>query len=128
MMAAAAATRAVAADSADKLIARKIPSSGEELPVIGLGTSGPFEVGTASADRVPLRAVLTAFFAAGARLIDTSPMYSTAEGVLGDLLTPDMHAHAFIATKVWTRGAQSGIEQMTHSSQLMKHPRLDLIQ
>jgi len=125
---AAAATRAVSADSPEKLIARRIPSTGEELPVIGLGTSGPFEVGTASAERVPLKDVLTAFFAAGARLVDTSPMYSTAEGVLGDLLTPQMHSQAFIATKVWTRGAQSGIEQMTHSSQVMQHPRLDLIQ
>src|SRR5262249_34967858 len=48
--------------------------------------------------------------------------------VLGDLLTPSMHERAFIATKVWTRGASAGIEQMTHSAQIMKHPRLDLIQ
>ncbi len=76
--------------------------------MIGLGTSGPFEVGAADAERAPLREVLQAFFAAGGGLIDTSPMYSTAEGVLGDLLTPDMQARAFMATKVWTRGARSG--------------------
>ena len=107
LMAAAAVTSGVRAAS-DGAIRRRIPSSGEELPVIGLGTSGPFEVGAAEAERAPLREVLQAFFAGGGRLIDTSPMYSTAEGVLGDLLTPDMQARAFMATKVWTRGARSG--------------------
>jgi len=55
-------------------------------------------------------------------------MYSTAEGVLGDLMTPAMHQRVFLATKVWTRGEKSGIDQMTRSAQLMKHPKLDLIQ
>ena len=114
--------------AAGPLLTRKIPSSGEEIPILGLGTSGPFEVGESAADRAPLEAVLQAFFAAGGRLIDTSPMYSTAERVLGDLLTPAMHAHAFLATKVWTRGAKAGIEQMSRSAQLMKVPKLDLIQ
>jgi aryl-alcohol dehydrogenase-like predicted oxidoreductase len=109
-------------------ILRKIPSSGEELPIIGLGTSGPFEVDASEEKRAPLREVLAAFFAAGGRLIDTSPMYSSAEGVLGDLLTPQMHERTFLATKVWTRGERSGIEQMTHSAQLLKSQRLDLIQ
>jgi aryl-alcohol dehydrogenase-like predicted oxidoreductase len=123
----AAAGRVVAAAGAE-LLTRKVPSSGEELPVIGLGTSGPFEVGESAAQREPLAQVLAGFFAGGARLIDTSPMYSSAESVLGELLTPDMHAHAFLATKVWTSGARSGIEQMTHSAQRLKTARLDLIQ
>ncbi len=128
MAAAAVAGRATAIGPDAALISRKIPSSGEEIPVIGLGTSGPFEVGSAASARDPLKGVLDAFFAAGARLIDTSPMYSTAERVLGDLLTSAMHEKVFIATKVWTRGAKAGIEQMTHSSQVMRHPRLDLVQ
>lgn len=127
MTAAAVAGRASALEG-EVLITRKIPSSGEELPIIGLGTSGPFEVGSARGDREPLKAVLDTFFAAGARLIDTSPMYSTAESVLGDLLSPAMQERVFLATKVWTRGEKAGIEQMTHSAQVMKHPRLDLIQ
>lgn len=126
-MAAAAVTPGARA-APDGAIRRRIPSSGEELPVIGLGTSGPFEVGAAAAERAPLREVLQSFFAAGGRLIDTSPMYSTAEGVLGELLTSDMQARAFMATKVWTRGARSGIEQMTQSLQALKRERLDLIQ
>jgi len=128
MMAAAAASASAAAQTSAALIRRGIPASGEELPVIGLGTSGPFEVGESASERAPLAQVLEAFFAAGARLIDTSPMYSSAERVLGALLTPAMHGQAFLATKVWTRGERAGIEQMTHSAQLLGSARLDLIE
>jgi diketogulonate reductase-like aldo/keto reductase len=130
-LATAAATTALGAmpaTGAAGLISRKIPSSGEAIPVIGLGTSGPFEVGTDAAARAPLSEVLEGFFAGGATLIDTSPMYSTAEAVLGDLLTPAMQQRAFVATKVWTRGEQEGIAQMTRSAQLMKRKVLDLVQ
>jgi diketogulonate reductase-like aldo/keto reductase len=125
---AALAPRAPAADPGNLPILRRIPASGEELPIIGLGTSGPFEVGAAPEVRAPLSAVLEAFLASGGRLIDTSPMYSTAEGVLGDLMTSGMRERAFLATKVWTHGERSGIEQMKHSAQLLKTQRLDLIQ
>jgi aryl-alcohol dehydrogenase-like predicted oxidoreductase len=128
LMAAATLGPRIASAGPSELITRRIPSSGEELPLIGLGTSGPFEVGASAEQRAPLTEVLTAFFAAGGRLIDTSPMYSSAEQVLGELLTAPMHSRAFLATKVWTRGQRSGIEQMTHSAQLLKTPRLDLIQ
>lgn len=109
-------------------LSRPIPSSGEPMPIIGLGTSRTFEVGNSAREREPLRQVLEAFFAAGARLIDTSPMYSTAEGVLGELLTPETQGRAFLATKVWTRGTRAGIEQMTQSARLLKAGRLDLVQ
>src|SRR5262245_60627536 len=128
-IAAVAGATAVAAQSAaqsappahphaatEKMLMRRIPSSGEMIPAIGLGTSGPFEVGNDPAARKPLREVLKAFFAGGGTLIDTSPMYSTAEAVLGDLLTPEQQSQVFIATKVWTpnsggHGAEKGIEQ-----------------
>lgn len=126
-MAAAAVTSGARAAAAATVL-RRIPASGEELPVIGLGTSGPFEVGASEARRAPLREVLQAFCAAGGRLIDTSPMYSSAESVLGELMTADMQQRAFLATKVWTRGERSGLEQMTHSMQALKSGRLDLIQ
>jgi len=128
MMVTAGLSSHTAANPAPELIRRRIPASGEELPLIGLGTSGPFEVGADPSARTPLREVLAAFFAAGARLIDTSPMYTTAERVLGELLTDAMHARGFLATKVWTRGERAGIEQMSRSAQLLKTPRLDLIQ
>jgi diketogulonate reductase-like aldo/keto reductase len=126
MAAAAAGTTRAAAGG--PLLTRKIPSTGEVIPVIGLGTSGPFEVGSSPSERDPLKEVLDAFFAAGGRLVDTSPMYSTAEGVLGDLFTPAMQEKVFLATKVWTRGEKDGIAQMTQSAERTKHPKLDLIQ
>jgi aryl-alcohol dehydrogenase-like predicted oxidoreductase len=118
---------------AGKLLMRRIPSSGETIPAIGLGTSGPFEVGTEESARAPLREVLQGFFAGGATLIDTSPMYSTAEAVLGDLLTAAQQAKAFVATKVWTPGSgvhgeQKGIEQMQRSMTLLRHKPVDLMQ
>jgi aryl-alcohol dehydrogenase-like predicted oxidoreductase len=118
---------------AGAMIKRKIPSTGEALPAVGLGTSGPFEVGPEAAVRAPLREVLSSFFGAGASLIDTSPMYSTAEAVLGDLLTADQQGKAFIATKVWTPGSgahgeQKGIEQMQRSMSLLHRPRIELMQ
>ena len=128
MAAGVAFSSGAGAASGAPLITRKIPSSGEELPVIGLGTSGPFEVGNSPRERTPLKEVLEAFFASGAKLIDTSPMYSTAESVLGELLTSSMHQHVFLATKVWTRGDREGMEQMKHSAEVLKHPKLDLIQ
>ena len=128
LLSAAAVSARLPSANAAEVIVRRIPASGEELPVIGLGTSGPFEVGESRTERAPLAEVLEAFFAGGARLIDTSPMYSTAERVLGELLTDPMRRRAFLATKVWTRGERAGIEQMTHSAQLLRRERLDLIQ
>jgi len=131
--ASSAASRPATTSTAAQIITRRIPSSGEMLPAIGLGTSGPFEVGPDDAARAPLRDVLKAFFDAGASLIDTSPMYSSAEEVLGDLLTDDQQARAFIATKVWTPGSgaaaeQKGVEQMQRSMALLRHKRIELMQ
>jgi aryl-alcohol dehydrogenase-like predicted oxidoreductase len=116
-----------------KLLMRKIPSSGEAIPAVGLGTSGPFEVTADEKARAPLREVLQGFFKGGATLIDTSPMYSTAEAVLGDLLTPEQQGRVFLATKVWTPGSgghgeAKGIEQMQRSMALLKHKRIELMQ
>jgi len=119
---------ASAAASSGAMLTRRIPSSGEAIPVIGLGTSGPFEVGADPAVRRPLAEVLEGFFAGGATLIDTSPMYSTAEAVLGELLTPALQRQAFVATKVWTRGAPEGLAQVERSARLLRRPVLDLVQ
>ena len=128
-----AATSHAPPPATGNLLLRRIPSSGETIPAIGLGTSGPFEVGPDERARAPLREVLQGFFSGGATLIDTSPMYSTAEAVLGDLLTPAQQAKAFVATKVWTpasggHGEQKGIEQMQRSMALLKHKRIELMQ
>src|SRR5438105_1589304 len=70
--------------AAEEMITRPIPSSGEAMPVIGLGTWQAFDVGNNAAAHMPLKEVLTRFTGAGARLIDTSPMYGGAETVVGD--------------------------------------------
>lgn len=123
-----AASSSTATTAAESLIRRPIPASGELLPVIGLGTSGAFEVGIDARERDPLAAVLRGFFDAGATLIDTSPMYSSAESVLGEMLSAPMQSAAFIATKVWTRGEREGIAQMTRSMELLRRKKVELMQ
>ena len=108
---------------------RKIPSSGEMLPVIGVGTWRTFDVGSRPAERAPLAEVLRLLFEAGGSVIDTSPMYGAAEGVVGDLLAEaGTRDRAFIATKVWTSGRAAGVEQMTRSLQLLRTGRVELMQ
>jgi len=101
---------------------RKIPRSGEELPVIGMGTYRTFDVGDSEEARKPLREVLTRLFEGGGRVIDSSPMYGRAEQAVGELVDPARKP--FLATKVWTSGREEGIAQMRRSMQLMA-PRAD---
>lgn len=108
---------------------RTIPSNGEMLPVIGCGTWRTFDVGAKPEDRAPLAEVLRILFDAGGSVIDTSPMYGSAEAVVGDLLAAARSRDkAFIATKVWTSGHDSGIAQMRQSMRLLKTDRIDLMQ
>jgi aryl-alcohol dehydrogenase-like predicted oxidoreductase len=111
------------------LITRSIPSSGEKLPVIGLGTWRVFDVGSSPADRAPLEAVLHAFVESGARVIDSSPMYGRAEEVIGDLAKKlGIQPSLFLATKVWTTGRREGIDSMERSFQRLQTKRIDLMQ
>jgi aryl-alcohol dehydrogenase-like predicted oxidoreductase len=106
---------------------RKIPRTGEEIPVVGLGTWQTFDVGPASSEREPLAEVLRRFFAAGGRVIDSSPMYGRAESVVGDLVVEGKHP-AFLATKVWTRGRDAGRAQMEESMRRLRAEPLALMQ
>jgi diketogulonate reductase-like aldo/keto reductase len=107
-------------------IRKPIPSTGERIPVIGLGTSITFDAAPGRA-RAALAPVLQAFFDGGGTLIDSSPMYGAAEEVVGELLPVTRHDRVFAATKVWTDGKQAGIEQMERSRRLWGVP-LDLVQ
>ena len=108
---------------------RPIPSSQELLPVIGCGTWQTFDVGPSAGERAPLAEVLRVLFAGGGSVVDSSPMYGRAEGVVGDLLSDaGSRPKAFIATKVWTRGRAEGIAQMQRSMALLKSDRIDLMQ
>jgi diketogulonate reductase-like aldo/keto reductase len=111
------------------MISRSIPSTGEAMPVIGLGTWRAFDVGVGAATRRPLGEVLRSLFDSGGRMIDSSPMYGRAEAVTGDLLADtNARPRAFLATKVWTTGRESGISQMQRSAQLSRTKVIDLIQ
>ena len=111
------------------MLTRPIPSTGEPMPVIGLGTWRAFDVGADERARQPLREVLRLLIDAGGRMIDSSPMYGRAETVTGDLLAElGARPRAFLATKVWTTGRERGIEQMQRSAQLLRTEVIDLIQ
>ncbi len=113
----------------DSLLERPIPSTGERIPVLGLGTWQTFDVGTAESERAPLRSVLTRFVELGGRVVDSSPMYGRAEQVVGDIATETgAHDRLFLATKVWTRGRTEGSRQMAQSLQRLRVERIDLMQ
>jgi len=124
-----AARASVAAQPAPgPLLSRTIPSSGEALPVIGMGTSRTFDVADEPAALRPLAEVLRTLFDGGATLIDSSPMYGKAEAVTGRLLRDLGQPRVFAATKVWTDGKAAGIRQMEESFRLLGVPRMDLMQ
>ena len=110
-------------------VKKEIPSSGEKLSVIGLGTSRTFDVNAEQAAQSPLLEVMRAFFNKGGQLIDSSPMYGSAEAVSGALLQVlGKPPQLFSATKVWTYGKREGIEQMQRSMQRLGVERIDLMQ
>jgi diketogulonate reductase-like aldo/keto reductase len=112
-----------------KIMSRKIPSTGEEIPAVGLGTWQVFDAGDDAAARAPLRGVLAAFSESGGKMIDSSPMYGSAESVAGDLVAElGLRDKLFIATKVWARGRADGIQQMETSFRRLKVKQMDLMQ
>jgi diketogulonate reductase-like aldo/keto reductase len=112
-----------------QMLSRAIPSSGEKIPGIGLGTWQVFDVGAGAAARQPLEEVLSRFVAHGGRLVDSSPMYGRAEQVIGDIATKlALHASLFLATKVWTTGKDEGIASMERSLAKLQTKKIDLMQ
>jgi diketogulonate reductase-like aldo/keto reductase len=108
-------------------LGKRIPSSGEELPAVGLGSWITFNVGNDIEGRANCAEVMRNFFAAGGRLIDSSPMYGSSQGVIGEGLqkigSPNQ---LFSADKVWTSSA--GAAQVEASRKLWRVPRFDLLQ
>ena len=117
------------AQSQRVLLTRRIPSSGEELPVIGLGTWITFNVGDDTAARDACADVLRAFFDAGGRMIDSSPMYGSSQDVVGyGLARLRMPATLFSADKVWTSSGSGGRRQIDETRRRWRVNRLDLVQ
>ncbi len=109
-----------------RLISKPIPSSGEQLPAIGVGTWQTFDVGGDPAARSPLREVLELL---NGNVVDSSPMYGSSESVAGDLIAElGVRDKLFIATKVYTSGRDAGIRQMEDSFRRLQVERMDLMQ
>ncbi|WP_438765550.1 aldo/keto reductase [Kushneria sp. TE3] len=110
-------------------ITRAIPSTGEALPVIGMGTWRTFNVGTDPELLDQREQVLELFFQRGGRVVDASPMYGSAEKVVGELIKRLGHREAlFAATKVWTRDESDTREAVARSEALWGVARFDLMQ
>jgi diketogulonate reductase-like aldo/keto reductase len=107
-------------------ITKPIPSSGEKLPVIGVGTWQTFDVGSDAAKRAELGDVLRIL---GRGVVDSSPMYGSSESVAGDLMAElGLRDKLFVATKVWTSGRDAGIRQMETSFERLRVRQMDLMQ
>ena len=127
--AAAALSFASSAAGANQMRTRPIPSSQEDLPVIGLGTYSVFDVAGTEEEIAVRLDIVEALLDAGGSVIDTSPMYNRSERVIGDVLRAgSMHSRSFLATKVWTDGESAGRSQMRRSAELMGAERIDLMQ
>jgi aryl-alcohol dehydrogenase-like predicted oxidoreductase len=116
---------------AEPLLRKPIPSSGELLPVIGIGTARRYDVGAAEDVRAPLREVIRRFAELGGTLIDTAPSYGNAESVVGDLVTETgLREQLFIATKVGAGrdGTESGLAEMHASFDRLRTQHTDLLQ
>lgn len=117
------------AEPASGLLTRKVPSTGEALPVIGAGTSGSFEVRSGSAQYQQLKEVLRLFFAGGGKVIDTSPNYGGADAILGQLLEEGgWHRQCFLATKIAADSRAAAEEQWAGSLRSLRTDKVDLLQ
>lgn len=116
-------------DEGPARITRPIPKGGELIPVIGLGTSRVFDVGSSESERAAVKAVLDALVESGGRVVDTAPMYGRAEGVVGELVAAaGLRSRLFLASKVRTTGHDAGLAQLETSLKLVGAGRMDLMQ
>ncbi|MFF7396769.1 aldo/keto reductase [Achromobacter sp. NPDC008082] len=125
----AGAARALSVKQA--MLSRAIPASGEQIPVIGLGTADTFNAPPDDAAAMaPLAQVLDTFMKEGGFLIDTAPSYGQAEAVVGALLARNggLRQQVFLATKIGTTGRESAMEQVRQSQKRLRSDKLDLIQ
>jgi diketogulonate reductase-like aldo/keto reductase len=124
-----AQSRSEAVTKMPQILTRKIPSSGELMPVIGIGTWQTFDVAGDAQSRAPLEEVMREFVALGGKFIDSSPMYGRSEDVAGEVIAKlKLRDKLFIATKVWTSGKSAGIAQMEASMAKLHAKPIDLMQ
>lgn len=128
--AASAGLSSTANAASGNMMTRLIPSSGEELPVIGLGTSSSFIVNRSDEAAMAMREeVIQTLLGSGGTIIDTAPSYRGSEGVVGDLCRDlGVTGQSFLATKVSTEGEQDGLDELNESFDLLHTDSIDLIQ
>jgi aryl-alcohol dehydrogenase-like predicted oxidoreductase len=108
---------------------KRIPASGETLPLIGLGTYSVFDADSTPDEIARRRDIVDKLVAAGGSLLDTSPMYNRSERMIGDVIEAGVDRDKlFLATKVWTDGRNAGVRQMRRSAELMRTEVIDLMQ
>lgn len=113
----------------EKMLTRAIPSTDEQMPIIGLGTYSVFDVPSTADEIASRRNIVQMLTDAGGNVIDTSPMYNRSEKVIGDIIARGAERDSlFIATKVWTNGRDNGVQQMQKSAELMNTDVIDLMQ
>ena len=118
-----------ATDTKNNMTRRIIPSTGELLPVIGLGTSRVFDTNLSEKSLNPRKEIVKALLNHGGSLIDTSPMYGRAEEVTGKIAQDlKVNDRLFMATKVWIEGKEAGEIQMNASSKKLNKAVIDLMQ
>ncbi len=125
--AAGLAARPAAAQAAP-LLRKPIPSSGEMIPVIGLGSARRYEEAKTEADIVPLRETFARFHALGGTVIDTAPSYGDAEAIMGNIIAGlGIRRDLFLATKVGVDTPEQGRAQIAQAFQKLRTDRIDLI-
>ncbi|MDJ0940812.1 MAG: aldo/keto reductase [Woeseiaceae bacterium] len=108
---------------------KPIPATGEQLPVIGLGTYSVLDVESTAGNIESRKAIVDLLTAKGGSVIDTSPMYNRSERVIGDVIDAGSdRSSLFLATKVWIDGKDAGVRQMQESARLMSTEVIDLMQ
>lgn len=106
-----------------------IPSSGENISAIGMGSYQTFNVSNNLTELANLQTVLVSFFDAGGQLIDSSPMYGNSEATLGKVLSKlAFKPKLFAASKVWTYGKQAGLDAVEVTEKRMQVDKMDLMQ
>lgn len=114
----------------NQMLRRTIPSSGESLPIIGLGTSRVFDVDPEDREELKIRKeIIEVLLNNGGSLVDTSPMYGQSEDLLGKILDDyPRRNELFLATKVWIKGKPEGEQQISESFKKMNTAKMELIQ
>jgi diketogulonate reductase-like aldo/keto reductase len=111
------------------MVARTIPSSGETIPILGIGTYDVFDHPSTPDAIAKSQEIVDILLGEGGSVIDTSPMYNRSEKIIGDIIAAGSERAAmFLATKVWTDGREAGIRQMEESARLMNPELIDLMQ